>query len=69
MTYFKGDKVNYTGTKFSELKNKLGEVVCRVGSSMDSYVIDFGENSYVMGVDCFKKQFVSPKFEKLPDAE
>jgi len=46
--YFQSDKVVYRGTKFPELRTKLGEVCTRVSGSEHGVVVDFGDDSYVM---------------------
>ena len=48
MIFFTGDKVVYTGSKYPELRNKLGEVCARVKNAPESAVVDFGDSSYVM---------------------
>jgi len=50
--YMQGDKVRYSGQKFArELsgKGKVGEVVAHVQNQPGAYVVDFGDDSYVMG--------------------
>jgi hypothetical protein len=50
--YMQGDKVRYAGRKFArELsgKGKVGEVVAHVQNQPGAYVVDFGDDSYVMG--------------------
>jgi hypothetical protein len=57
MIFFPGDKVVYQGSKFPELRNKLGEVCAQVKNSPGTVVVDFGDNSYVMSnrvLDRFK---------------
>jgi|GEM_PF-2773489 len=48
MKYFPGDKVTYRGTRFNDLRNRLGEVCSQVRNSLDTYVVDFGDDSYVL---------------------
>lgn len=52
MGYMPGDRVRYLGSKltahFNEKKVKRGEVVARVKNVDDEYVVEFGEDSYVM---------------------
>lgn len=47
-----GDRVRYRGNKFArELsgKGKVGEVVAHVQNQKGAYVVDFGDDAYVMG--------------------
>lgn len=46
--YFQGDKVVYHGSKFNELRTKIGEVCTRVDGSKYGVVVDFGDDTYVM---------------------
>lgn len=48
MKFFHGDKVVYRGSRFSDLRNKLGEVCSQVGNNPDCLVVEFGDDSYVM---------------------
>ena len=46
--YFQGDRVVYQGSRYPELKNKVGEVVAQVKGSPTKVVVDFADDSYVM---------------------
>lgn len=49
--YFQGDRVRYIGRRFAkELsgKGKVGEVCAQVQNQKGAYVVDFGDDSYVM---------------------
>ena len=46
--YFNGDRVSYRGSRFPELRTKMGEVCARVANSTYGVVVDFGGDSYVM---------------------
>lgn len=54
--------VTYTGNKFrAEIKDKLGEVVCRVGGHEGAYVVEFGDHSYILGEDSIRRYTPSAK--------
>jgi hypothetical protein len=43
------DKVNYVGEKFrGDLKNRIGVIAARVQLTQDSYVVDYGEDAFVL---------------------
>ena len=50
--YFQGDKVRYVGQRhaheFSKKKITHGEVCARVQNQDGAYVVEFGDDSYVM---------------------
>jgi hypothetical protein len=49
MLFMPGDKVRYTGGKFSDdIGSKLGEVICLVRAEPNTAVVEFGDDSYVM---------------------
>ena len=55
------DIVNYRGTKFKDLKSKLGEVIARVKES-GAYIVDFGqEQAYILSENSLERWRPSPK--------
>lgn len=65
MLYFQGDKVMYRGSKFPELRTKIGEVCGRVQGSTHGVVVDYGNDSYVMD----GRSLVPYKPSKEPNAK
>lgn len=54
--------VTYTGNKFrTDIKDKLGEVICRVGGHEGAYVVEFGDTSYILGEDSIRRYNPSVK--------
>lgn len=50
--FFQGDKVRYVGRRYAQEFNKTqarnGEVCTRVEGSLSTYVVEFGDDAYVM---------------------
>lgn len=62
MSFMPFDKVMYTGEKFrGDIKEKLGEIVSRVEGRPGAYVVEFGDNSYIMGEQSFRRHRLSAK--------
>ncbi len=56
--FMPGDKVKCIGR--SQLLNKAGEVICRVKNADDMFVVEFGDDSYVVcGENLERQNFVS----------
>lgn len=65
-----GDLVNYVGEKFaSEIRSKLGEVVARVKNEPGAYVVDFGDDAYIVGERSLTRFKASNKSEPMPKVQ
>ncbi len=63
------DKVTYCGEKFrGELRGKLGIINSRVQNSDTTYVVDFGDQAYIMS-DSSLKLFQAKSREEHAKAE
>jgi hypothetical protein len=53
MSFYQGDKVRYVGQRFAQELHKKkitsGEVCAQVQNQEGAYVVEFGDDSYVMG--------------------
>lgn len=62
--YMPGDRVKYVGSGGSHgLTNKIGEVVGRVTGEPNGFVVDFGDDSYVIDGRNLAKHFFAPGSE------
>ena len=67
--FFPFDKVQYCGEKLrGELRGKLGIICAEVQGSKQSYVVDFGDASYIMD-ECLLEKYKSHSKEDLEKAE
>ena len=54
--FMPGDKVKYYGNKFkTELGTKVGLVVSCVKNEPDAFVIDFGDDVYILSVNSLQR--------------
>lgn len=68
--YMPFDLVTYTGEKFrGDIKDKLGEVVCPVAGDPGKYVVEFGDNSYILGEGSFRRYYPSAKDKEVVKQE
>jgi len=61
--YFMGDKVSYIGSKFKNLK--MGTIISRVQNQTQTFVVDFGEDAYVIHEKLLTKYDPSKSTEKV----
>lgn len=64
--FMRFDTVRYTGQKLTgEIGNKIGEVVQRIPTG--GYVVDFGNDSYVIADGNLARHFYTDPKEKGPE--
>lgn len=68
--YMAGDQIRYNGNKFSnDIKKNgafKGEVITSIDGEPGVYVVEFGDDAYVMRDTCFTKWEPSQLEEKEP---
>jgi hypothetical protein len=61
LQFNQGDRVVYTGKKFShDLHGKVGEIATRIGKT-DEYVVDFPQDSFVVQSSNLQRHLFSSK--------
>lgn len=63
MVFMIGDRVSYVGTRF-KLAGKAGIIEARVQNQDDTFVVDFGDDAYVMSGSLLSRFSASQAKEK-----
>ncbi len=70
--FMPGDKVKYTGSNVFQdssgavnLNSKIGEVVTKVSGEDKAYVVEFGDESFILHEDNLRRHYFTPGNEPV----
>lgn len=72
MLFMPGDRVKYVGSKtFVDgnstitLNSKIGEVVCKIKGDSDAFVVEFGDDAFVLRGENLRRHYFAPGTEPV----
>ena len=56
--YMPGDKVKYVGRTLN-VSSKVGEVIAKVVNEPNAFIVEFGDDSYVVSLDSLARHYMA----------